>query len=104
MVTDAHAVVIGAGCGIGAALVSSLQASGRFEHVRAPSRRPSPDTDRVSGGVIDIADEASIQAAADQIGSPLDLVIVATGILHEDGRMPEKALRGPYGAALARIF
>jgi len=104
MVTGARAVVIGAGGGIGAALVASLQASARFEHVHALSRRPSPANDSVSGGVIDVTDEASIEAAAEQIGSPLDLVIIATGILHEDGRMPEKALRELDGAALARIF
>jgi NAD(P)-dependent dehydrogenase (short-subunit alcohol dehydrogenase family) len=104
MVTRARAVVIGAGGGIGAALVTSLQASARFEHVHALSRHPSPDTDSVSGGVIDVTDEASIQSAAEQIGSPVDLVFVATGILHEDGRMPEKALRELDGAALARIF
>jgi len=104
MVTGVRAVVIGAAGGIGTALVAALQASARFEHVHALSRHPSPDTDSVSGGVIDVTDEASIRAAAEQIGSPLDLVIVATGILHEDGRMPEKALRELDGAALARIF
>ena len=104
MVTGVRAVVIGAGGGIGTALVAALQASARFEHVHALSRHPSPETDSVSGGFIDVTDEASIQAAAEQIGSPLDLVIVATGVLHEDGRMPEKALRELDGAALARIF
>ncbi len=104
MVIGARAVVIGAGGGIGAALVAALQASARFEHVYALSRHPSPDTGSVSGGIIDVTDEASIQAAAEQIGSPLDLVIIATGILHEDGRMPEKALRELDGAMLARIF
>ena len=39
-----------------------------------------------------------------QSRSPLDLVIVATGILHEDGRMREKALRELDGAALTRTF
>jgi len=104
MVTGGRAVVIGAGGGIGAALVAALQASARFEHVHALSRYPLPDSDSISGGVIDVTDEVSIQAAAKQIGSPLDLVLVATGILHEDGRMPEKALRDLDGAALARIF
>lgn len=104
MVTGARAVVIGARGGMGAALISSLQTSGRLEHVLALSRRPRPDINGVSGGIIEITDEASIQAAAEQVGSPLDLVIVATGILHEDGRMPEKALRELDGAALARMF
>jgi NAD(P)-dependent dehydrogenase (short-subunit alcohol dehydrogenase family) len=104
MVTGARAVVIGAGGGIGAALVASLQVSERFEQVHALSRNPSPGGDGVSSGVLDVTDEASIQAAAEQIGSPVDLVIIATGILHEDGWMPEKALRELDGAALARIF
>ncbi len=104
MVSGRRAVVIGTGGGIGAALVAALQASARFEHVHALSRHPSPAVDGVCGGIMDVTDEASIQTAAERIGSPLDLVIIATGILHEDGQMPEKALRELDGAALARIF
>ncbi|WP_341850191.1 SDR family NAD(P)-dependent oxidoreductase [Sphingomonas natans] len=96
--------MIGAGGGIGRALVRALAASGRYARVHALSRQPRADDGRIVGGVIDVTDEASICHAAERIGSPLDLVVIATGILHEDGRMPEKALRELDGASLARIF
>jgi NAD(P)-dependent dehydrogenase (short-subunit alcohol dehydrogenase family) len=95
----AKAVVIGAGGGIGAALVAALINSGEFEVVHALSRHPVQ-----RGDVIDVTDEDSIAAAAARIGAPVDLVIVATGMLHEAGRMPEKSLRALDSAALARIF
>ena len=101
---DATAVVIGAGGGIGSALVEALAASGRYTRVHALSRSPRLDEGLIAGGFIDVTDEASIQHAAKQFGSPLDLVVIATGILHEDGRMPEKALREMDGAALSRVF
>jgi NAD(P)-dependent dehydrogenase (short-subunit alcohol dehydrogenase family) len=103
-IVDAVAVVIGAGGGIGSALVATLAASGRYSRVHALSRHPRADDGHVGGGFIDISDEASIAHAAQRIGPSLDLVVVATGILHEDGRMPEKALRELDGAALARIL
>lgn len=84
------AVVIGSNGGIGAALVAAL----REEDV--PVRgfaRPA----------VDITDEASIAAAAATAGAP-DLVIVATGLLHEGERGPEKALRDLDAAWLARQY
>lgn len=108
MVGALTAVVIGAGGGIGAALVAALAGSGEFGAVHALSRSPAPQADGTRGvihsGAIDVTDEASIAAAAAAIGQPVDLVIVATGILHETGRLPEKALKALDGAALARIF
>jgi NAD(P)-dependent dehydrogenase (short-subunit alcohol dehydrogenase family) len=101
---DATAVVIGAGGGIGRALVEALAASGSYTRVHALSRDPRATEDLIAGSFIDVSDEASIGRAAERIGSPLDLVVIATGILHEDGRMPEKALRDLDGATLARIF
>jgi NAD(P)-dependent dehydrogenase (short-subunit alcohol dehydrogenase family) len=84
------AVVIGASGGIGAALVEAL----RDEEV--PVRgfaRPE----------FDILDEASIAAAVAKAGSP-SLVIVATGLLHEGERGPEKSLRDLDSAWLARQY
>lgn len=101
---DATAVVIGAGGGIGAALADALVASGRYVRVHALSRHPRDAGGPLAGGFIDVTDEASIRHAAERIGAPLDLVVIATGILHEDGRRPEKALRNLDGAALARIL
>ncbi|WP_394654103.1 SDR family NAD(P)-dependent oxidoreductase [uncultured Sphingomonas sp.] len=78
------AVVIGASGGIGAALVRRLEQSARYGTVYTLSR---------SAGTIDLTDPASIAAAAERIGGPVSLAIVATGLLHEDGHRPERSLR-----------
>ncbi|WP_294289374.1 SDR family NAD(P)-dependent oxidoreductase [uncultured Sphingomonas sp.] len=78
------AVVIGASGGIGVALVRRLEQSGRYGTVHTLSR---------SAGTIDLTDPASIAAAAERIGGPVSLAIVATGLLHEDGHRPERSLR-----------
>ena len=89
--TYARAAVIGASGGIGAAFVAALTAAG--SEVIALSRAD-----------LDITDETSIAAAAARIGAPLDLVIVATGLLHGNGVAPEKAMRDLSAATLARYF
>ncbi len=89
----ADAVVIGASGGIGAALVARLEQDPGIAMVHALSRNPvRSENDRIRPFPIDITDEASIAAAADQIGQP-GLVIVATGILHGAAFGPEKTWR-----------
>ncbi len=100
-----RAVVIGAGGGIGAALVERLAAEGRYDVVHALSRtpaagRPAP----IVAGFVDIADADSIAAAAAAIDGPVGLVIVATGLLHEGDHGPERALRALDADRLARTF
>ena len=100
-----RAAVIGAGGGIGAALVARLAGDARFERVHALSRAPTaPDDPRILSGRIDIAEPDSIAAAAATIDAPLDLVIVATGLLHEGAHRPERALRELDAEWLARSF
>ena len=91
------AVVIGASGGIGAALADALA-----EEDVAVTRLARS----ASGAAhIDLTDEASIAAAAAAVGSP-DLVVVATGLLHEGegGRGPEKAIADLDPDWLARQF
>lgn len=81
------AVVIGAGGGIGAALTAALRDEGMT--VTALARRfPGADA-------VDITDEASIAAAAARVasGPAPTLVIVATGLLHDNMHGPERSLR-----------
>ena len=96
----AQAVVIGAGGGIGATLIARLADEGRFERVHALARRAGPGTT----GHIDVGEPDSIAAAAAAIDGPVDLVIVATGMLHEGGHGPERALREIDADRLARSF
>ena len=89
-------VVVGASGGIGAALVDRLVSSSQVARVHSLSRQgkshPSP---KVSNLTFDFTNEASIEAAAQALAEvgPLDVVIVATGLLQGDGIAPEKNLR-----------
>ncbi len=85
------AVVIGARGGLGSALIAALADEDVPVHGFA---RPE----------LDILDEASIAAAAASLSSPPTLVLVATGMLHEDGHGPEKSLGELDGARLAHSY
>ncbi|WP_371397818.1 SDR family NAD(P)-dependent oxidoreductase [Fretibacter rubidus] len=93
---DLRVAIIGASGGIGAAMVDACVADPKVARVHALSRQgrshPSP---KVANLTFDFTDEASIEAAAvalKEVG-PLDIVIVATGLLHGQGIAPEKNLR-----------
>ncbi len=90
------AVVIGASGGIGGALVAAL--TEEEVPVRAFARA-FPGADH-----LDITDEASIAAAAASLAQTPDLVIVATGLLHEGDRGPEKSIAALDPAWLARQY
>ncbi len=84
------AVIIGASGGIGAALADALAEEDATVH-------------RLARPELDLTDEASIAAAAASVGTP-DLVVVATGLLHDGERGPEKALRDLDPAWLAEQY
>ncbi len=94
----ASAVVIGASGGIGAALVEAIRDEAAFDVVHAFARSFAGDRH------LDVTDEASIAAAAALVakGPPPTLVIVATGLLHDADRGPEKALAELDPAWMAR--
>lgn len=89
------AVVVGASGGIGRALAQAIRDEGAHEVVHALSR-PG----------IDLLDEASVAAAAAMVaaGPPPTLVVVATGLLHDAERGPEKALGDIDPDWMARSF
>lgn len=103
---SASAVVIGASGSIGRALVSALAASQAYAPVFALSRSGSSCPEGVESHPIDLADEATIVAAAAKVGGagPVGLVVVATGILHGDGVSPEKAVKAIDPASMAAVF
>lgn len=83
-------VIIGASGGIGSALAEALREEGAG--VQCFSR---PE--------LDITDEASVAQAAARAGTP-ELVVIATGLLHDGTRGPEKALRDLDAEWLARQY
>ena len=89
--------IVGASGGIGRALVELLASDASVHEIHAFSRSPVDwNREKVRGHFLDLTDEGSIDKAATEAAgtSPLDLVIVASGILHRDGDlMPEKSMR-----------
>ena len=100
--------IVGGSGGIGRALVELLTSNADVSEIHAFSRSPvSWNRTKVHGHFLDLTDERSIEkAATDAAGtSPLDVVIVASGILHRDGKlMPEKSMRDLNSKALAEVF
>ena len=95
-----RALVFGAGGGIGAAFVTELGAHPRVAKVYAAARSAEAPWQ------FDLTDEASIEAVAKAAAAegPLDLVLVATGVLHSPTMRPEKTWRSLDAAALAEAF
>lgn len=103
-----RAVVVGAGGGIGNAMVELLAESRRVAQVYGLTRtRPVLASPRVVSIPFDLSDEASIASAAARCGAdgPLHLVFVATGVLHHGAELqPEKSWRALTAASLAESF
>lgn len=103
-----RALVIGSGGGIGAALVDQLVVSGRFDRIYAGSRRPEASNDpSVKRLTTDILDDDTLAEAGRQIANEgaLDLLIVATGLLHRGTDIrPEKSLRQLDASVMAEVF
>jgi NAD(P)-dependent dehydrogenase (short-subunit alcohol dehydrogenase family) len=99
------AVVIGAGGGLGAAMLAQLKADGIYADVLGISR------DAANGLAMDYLDEASIASAASAIaahcaahGQSLRLLIVATGFLHGPQGQPERSWTQLDAAYLQHVF
>ena len=103
-----NVVVAGATGGIGSAFVDALLEDPRVASVAALSRSPLPARDeRLVNHVVDFDDETSIAAAAGACAerSPIDLVIVATGILHRDPDIgPEKRIADLEAASMQEVL
>jgi NAD(P)-dependent dehydrogenase (short-subunit alcohol dehydrogenase family) len=102
-------VMVGASGGIGGALTSILSASPAVARIIACSRSgPVPEHPKVRQQRLDLEDEPTIARAAEAVradGGALDLVLVASGILHNDETLrPEKTWRALDGAALERAY
>lgn len=100
--------VIGASGGIGDALIEAAAKDPKVGRLHALSRRrPDHLPEAATFTPIDITDEASIEAAARALDphGPLDVVIIATGLLHDGADFqPEKDWRHLSAANLSRAF
>lgn len=92
------AIVFGAGGGIGSAAVRLLRDGPDRWEVEALGRDSVPH--------IDFTDEASLEDAAAALAErgPFELMLDATGVLHDDQLSPEKSLRAVSQKAMARAF
>lgn len=89
-------VIIGASGAIGLEFVKQYAGLNEVKKIHAFSRRQiSFDSDKIISNKIDLEDENSIKLAAEIASkdSKIDLVIIASGILHDDNIFPEKSLR-----------
>jgi NAD(P)-dependent dehydrogenase (short-subunit alcohol dehydrogenase family) len=95
-----RALIFGASGGLGAALSQCLQAQAQVGQVLEASRS-ADEPWRFS-----FDDEASIAKVVSNatLEGPLDLVIVATGLLHAEGLQPEKTWRQLSAEALHTLF
>ncbi len=100
-----RAAIIGASGGIGRALAEALAARSGTERLFALSRSGKvPQGPNIKPVAIDITDESSVEAAAAAVG-PVDLVIVASGVLSDGaGLKPEKSWRDQSFAAFGQVF
>ena len=103
-----RAALFGANGGIGAALAKQLCADPQWDEVWLGARQqPVVSAPTARAFAFDSCDEASLITAAQQIGAggTLDLVFVATGLLHRPGLpLPEKSYRALDGAAMAELY
>lgn len=102
-----RAVVWGASGGIGRALVDALVSSGDYGAIHAGSRAPrAPTADIVRPFTFDLLDEASIASESSAVTAegPVDLVIVATGMLHNSRHQPEKRFASLTAEAMTAAF
>ena len=104
----ARCVVVGASGGIGRAFVENLSMRDDVEVVYALSRagKHEPSDDQIVPMSLNYEEPAAIECIAGDIAGagPLDLVIVATGLLHEGQFRPEKSLRELDPVWLERTF
>ncbi|MEM6534871.1 MAG: SDR family NAD(P)-dependent oxidoreductase [Pseudomonadota bacterium] len=103
-----RAVIIGASGGLGAAFTQILAERPEIDCVYALSRSGTAiDAGKVRSGWIDLTEEHAISAAAQAISAegPVQLVVVATGLLSDaDALQPEKSYRHQSAEAFERVF
>ena len=97
--------VFGSGGGIGSAFVDELAKRPGVAEILAYSRvGTAPASARVVSRQVDILSDAALEAAAEAVGEPLDIVIVATGTLHSDTYGPERRISEVTAEAMLEVY
>ena len=93
MAAPLNVLVVGASGGIGGAVISNLSKNPSTRIWAAARTNLEYNSDMITSLFLDLTDEKSIKLAAENIansGNELDLVLVATGFLHDTLIKPEK--------------
>jgi len=93
---ELQVIIIGASGGIGRAITHQLSSSKQVKRVYAFSRRTQVFSSlKITPMSMDFSDEDQIRGAAQALKNhdPIDLIIIATGFLHDDDIHPEKTMR-----------
>ncbi|WP_025898787.1 SDR family NAD(P)-dependent oxidoreductase [Sneathiella glossodoripedis] len=102
-----NVAIIGASGALGAAFTSILAEKHENAVIHAISRQKiSIERTNIETHQIDYSDESELKELASRISAqkPLDLVVVATGILHTETLKPEKSLRNLSEDKFRQIF
>ena len=105
--TPQNIAVFGANGAIGAAFLRQLRQRQPHARLQAIARSGFENVDpAISSHQIDPSDEGALGDAVREmtVHGPLDAVLVATGMLHGPGHMPEKALRDVSAESLHQLF
>ena len=104
--TDLTAAVVGASGAIGGAMVRRLESCAGVNRIYVLSRSGrSPGGSKTITLPVDLLSETSIAEAAQDISEPLNLILVATGVLHQGENLkPEKCIKDFQSEHFAQIF
>jgi NAD(P)-dependent dehydrogenase (short-subunit alcohol dehydrogenase family) len=97
------AVIIGAGGGLGAALLAELQRRGAYGQVLGLGRSAEVQLDYLDEGSIARAAQQVAQAGAES-GCELRLLVVASGFLHGEAGQPERSWSHLEASYLQHVF
>ncbi len=87
-------IVFGASGAIGEAIVNEFLEFSTVEKIYAISRSSKKfDDQKVITKFFDYNDENSLKTLADEINQEIDIVFIATGLLHDENLQPEKSIR-----------
>ena len=102
---DLTVVIVGASGGIGQSLVNHFLVHDQVTSVIGLSRSPTSITHpKFKSYSVNYNDESTLCMAADAIAQAIDIVIVATGFLHDDSVSPEKSFKQLSGETMMKYL